>query len=119
MTDLLSNNVQYDIYKFNGETFTLINKKKTNIINDININININNDDDINNNDDNINNDNDNDNNNIIFTECNEFYKTVSNSLRQCAKMFYKLIINNIIYRVEIRWKGSFTASPQFMCYLI
>ena len=28
MTDLLSNNVQYDIYKFNGETFTLINKKK-------------------------------------------------------------------------------------------
>jgi hypothetical protein len=45
-------------------------------------------------------------------------YKDKNGNQRKCAKMFYKLMVNNDIYRVEIRWKGNFSASPQFLCYL-
>ena len=54
-----------------------------------------------------------------MFEECNDFYKTVNGDNRKCAKMFYNLVIDNLQYRVEIRWKGNFSASPQFMCYLL
>ena len=87
VNDLLSNNLEYDIYKFNGEIFANIKKNILNI--------------------------------NIVFEECNDFYKTVNGDNRKCAKMFYKLVIDNLQYRVEIRWKGNFSASPQFMCYLL
>ena len=87
VNDLLSNNLEYDIYKFNGDIFSNIKKDISNI--------------------------------NIVFEECDDFYKTLSGVTRQCAKMFYKLFIDNLVYRVEIRWKGNFTAAPQFMCYLV
>ena len=87
VNDLLSNNLEYDIYKFNGDIFSNIKKDISNI--------------------------------NIVFEECDDFYKTLSGVTRQCAKMFYKLVIDNLVYRVEIRWKGNFTAAPQFMCYLV
>ena len=83
---LYSNEVNYDIYKFNGSQFYKING--------------INNFD------------------NVIFSECDDFYKDKNGNQRKCAKMFYKLMVNNDIYRVEIRWKGNFSASPQFLCYL-
>lgn len=39
---------------------------------------------------------------------------------RQAAKMFYNILKDgNIIYRCEIRHKGSWTASPQFLLYKI
>jgi len=39
---------------------------------------------------------------------------------RKAAKMFYNLTIgNDVIYRCEIRHKGSWSASPQFMLYKI
>uniref|UniRef100_A0A6C0BEQ2 Uncharacterized protein n=1 Tax=viral metagenome TaxID=1070528 RepID=A0A6C0BEQ2_9ZZZZ len=85
--DLLSLDIEYKLYKFNGASFNEINKK-TNI-------------------------------DNIYFDECSEFYKTKNDKNRKCSKMFYKLKYDNITYRVEIRWKGSFTSSPQFMCFSI
>ena len=85
--NLLSLDIEYKLYKFNGIYFYEINKKT-----DID---------------------------NIYFDECSEFYKTKNGKNRNCSKMFYKLKYNNITYRVEIRWKGSFTSSPQFMCFSI
>lgn len=55
----------------------------------------------------------------VIFEEFKEYYKTKKNKERKCAKLFYKLTVGDDIYRVEIRWKGNYSASPQFMCYLI
>lgn len=55
----------------------------------------------------------------LIFEEYTEYYKTKNNKDRKCAKMFYKLIVGSDVYRVEIRWKGNHSASPQFLCYLI
>jgi hypothetical protein len=33
---------------------------------------------------------------------------------RQAAKLFYRLSVGKKNYKVEIRFKGSFNASPQF-----
>jgi len=85
---LFSTSIKYKIYKFNGIEFELINRIE------------------------------------LLETEFTEYIDYYIN--RSCAKMFYKLVIKyiqnktikNKIYRIEIRWKGSFTASPQFMAYL-
>lgn len=52
------------------------------------------------------------------FYECKEYYYTTKNKLRNAAKLYYRLIVNNEIYRVEIRWKGTIhNASPQFQIH--
>lgn len=54
------------------------------------------------------------DNINIVFREYDEYYTTKNGTQRNCAKLFYQLIVNNKKYRVEIRWKGDCFVSPQF-----
>ena len=51
---------------------------------------------------------------NIVFREYEEYYTTKNGKQRNCAKLFYQLIVNNKKYRVEIRWKGDCFVSPQF-----
>ena len=53
----------------------------------------------------------------IIFEECKEYYYNINKTPKSCAKMFYKMIANNYTYKIEVRWKGSFTPSPQFLTY--
>lgn len=53
----------------------------------------------------------------IDFKEHQEYYITKNGTQRNCAKLFYQLIVNNKKYRVEIRWKGDCFASPQFLIH--
>ena len=56
--------------------------------------------------------------NDISFEEHMPYYYDVLGNRRKCAKLFYKLKINNDIYRVEVRWKGNIhCASPQFQTH--
>ena len=56
--------------------------------------------------------------NDITFEEHIPYYYNNSGKRRQCAKLFYKLKINDNIYRVEVRWKGNIhNASPQFQTH--
>jgi len=62
----------------------------------------------------------------VTFEECPEFYIDNKGKMRQCAKMFYKLCINNSesvpikMLRTEVRWKGNIhSASPQFQMHEI
>jgi hypothetical protein len=51
----------------------------------------------------------------IVFEEYRPYYYTKKGVRRNAAKLFYRLLINNKEYRVEIRWKGDiFKSSPQF-----
>lgn len=55
----------------------------------------------------------------IVFHEHDEYYYTKKKVLRNAAKLFYQLKVNNQTYRVEIRWKGNIhDASPQFQLHL-
>lgn len=58
-------------------------------------------------------------NSDIRFEEYEPFYYTSKGVRRNCAKLFYRLIVKNKIYKVEIRWKGSdlFTTSPQLLTH--
>ena len=48
------------------------------------------------------------------------YYKLPNGKPRSAAKLFYNLTIDEKpVYRCEIRHKGSFTASPQFMLFKI
>jgi hypothetical protein len=51
---------------------------------------------------------------NIDFREYEEYYISKNGKQRNCAKLFYILIVNNKKYRTEIRWKGNCFVSPQF-----
>jgi len=84
---LFCSNVSYDIYEFNGVSFTKLNK---------NIDL-----------------------DNVNFEEYLPYYFTKSGEERQTAKLFYKLTIDEKIFRVEVIWKGNvYNASPQFLiCY--
>ena len=54
----------------------------------------------------------------VYFMECKEYYFCKNGTPRQTAKLFYKLIIENKTYRVEIRWKGNiYNSSPQFQTH--
>jgi hypothetical protein len=54
----------------------------------------------------------------VYFTECKEYYFCKNGTPRRTAKLFYKLIIENKTYRVEIRWKGNiYNSSPQFQIH--
>lgn len=55
----------------------------------------------------------------IYFQEHEPYYHTKKNELREAAKLFYQLKVQDQIYRVEVRWKGTIhTASPQFQIHL-
>jgi hypothetical protein len=55
---------------------------------------------------------------NIIFEEHLPYYLTKNGTERCAAKLFYRLIINNQIFRIEIRWKGNvYNSSPQFQIH--
>jgi hypothetical protein len=55
---------------------------------------------------------------NVIFEEYNSYYLHKNGNYKSCAKLFYKLVIGNNKYRVEIRWKGNIhDASPQFLLH--
>ena len=56
---------------------------------------------------------------NILFNEHKSFYYTKKGSLRKTSKLFYLFKNGKNEYRVEIRHKGSFTASPQFQFHQI
>lgn len=57
--------------------------------------------------------------NNIVFEEHKPFYYTKKSSLRKTSKLFYIFKNGKNEYRVEIRHKGRFTASPQFQFHQI
>lgn len=52
---------------------------------------------------------------NIVFEEHEPYYYSEKGVRRNAAKLYYRLLINDKEYCVEVRWKGNiFTASPQF-----
>lgn len=54
----------------------------------------------------------------IKFYECTDYYFDNNENRRKAAKMFYKLIVYNNIYRIEIRYKGNiWSSSPQFLTH--
>ena len=60
------------------------------------------------------------DTNDAVLQEHVEYYYTKKKLLRNAAKLFYQLKVNNQIYRVEIRWKGNIhSSSPQFQLHLV
>ena len=61
------------------------------------------------------------DTNDAVLQEHVEYYYTKKKKLlRNAAKLFYQLKVNNQIYRVEIRWKGNIhSSSPQFQLHLV
>jgi hypothetical protein len=55
---------------------------------------------------------------NSSFLEHDLYYLKNNGSERETAKLFYRLIINEKKYRVEIRWKGNiYNSSPQFLIH--
>ena len=58
--------------------------------------------------------------NECIFYEDENYYICKNGNNRKCAKMFYKLELDNLKYRIEIRWKGNIlNKSSQFLCHEI
>ena len=54
----------------------------------------------------------------ITFEEHLPYYFMKSGKKRNVAKLFYRLVVKEKIYRVEIRWKGEiYGASPQFQIH--
>jgi hypothetical protein len=46
------------------------------------------------------------------------YYYDKKGELRQCAKMFFRLIVGEKVFRAELRWKGNVhAASPQFQIF--
>jgi hypothetical protein len=54
---------------------------------------------------------------NITFEEHLPYYFMLNGKRRNTAKMFYRLVINSHIYRIEIRWKGTIYSPPQFLTH--
>jgi hypothetical protein len=79
-------NLQYDVYEFNGVSFTKINQTIDLM--------------------------------NVSLEEHLPYYFTKAGEERETAKLFYKLVVNEKIFKIEIRWKGDiYRASPQFLIY--
>ncbi len=56
--------------------------------------------------------------NNVSFEEYKPYYLDKKGKERNAAKMFYRLIVGEKIYRVEIRWKGNiYNSAPQFQIH--
>jgi len=52
------------------------------------------------------------------FYEHEKYYYDDKNRRRKAAKMFYKLVVNDKKYRIEIRFKGNaWTGAPQFLTH--
>ena len=52
------------------------------------------------------------------FYEHSEYYYDDKKQRRKAAKMFYKLVVNNKTYRIEIRFKGNaWAGAPQFQTH--
>jgi hypothetical protein len=55
---------------------------------------------------------------NVTLVEHAPYYVDTQGNHRNAAKLFYQLIVNEKIFRVEIRWKGNiWGASPQFQIH--
>ena len=55
---------------------------------------------------------------NCDFEEHLPYYKKVSGEERDATKLFYRLVVNDKVYRVEIRHKGNYwNGSPQFLAH--
>ncbi len=86
---LFCKNINYDVYEFNGETFKQINKQNENLTFA-----------------------------NADFYEHEPYYFDKKGGERNAAKLFYRLVVGDNIYKVEIRWKGDmYNSSPQFQCH--
>ena len=54
----------------------------------------------------------------VNFVEHDDYYFDKNGDRRKAAKMFYKLVVNEKTYRVEIRFKGdNWNGSPQFQIH--
>jgi hypothetical protein len=86
---LYCSNIDYDIYEYDGDSFEKMNHSQDCFINS-----------------------------NISFEEHKPYYFDKKGKERQAAKMFYRLIVDDKTYRVEIRWKGNiYNSSPQFQIH--
>ena len=88
MTQLIESlfcaNVHYDVYEFNGVSFTKINQMI--------------------------------DLDNVRLEEHHPYYLKKTGEERDAAKLFYRLVVNEKIFKIEIRWKGDiYGPSPQFL----
>ncbi len=58
-------------------------------------------------------------NDHIEFMEHKDYYFNKSGKRRKAAKMFYRLVVNSKVYRIEIRFKGNaWSGSPQFQLHV-
>jgi hypothetical protein len=86
---LYCSNIDYDIYEYDGDSFEKMNHSQDCFINS-----------------------------NISFEEHKPYYFDKKGKERNAAKMFYRLIVDDKTYRVEIRWKGNiYNSSPQFQIH--
>lgn len=54
----------------------------------------------------------------ISFEDYLPYYLDSKGKQRHAAKLFYRLIVNTNVYRVEVRWKGNIhNSSPQFQIH--
>ena len=54
----------------------------------------------------------------VTFEEHLPYYLKKTNEERKTAKLFYRLVVGDKIFRVEVRWKGNIhNASPQFQIH--
>ena len=54
----------------------------------------------------------------VTFEEHLPYYLKKTNEERKTAKLFYRLVVGDKIFRVEVRWKGNiYNASPQFQIH--
>ena len=88
MTQLIESlfcvNVSYDVYEFNGVSFTKLNQ----VIDLVNVSL----------------------------EEHLPYYLKKTGEERDAAKLFYRLVVNEKIFKIEIRWKGDiYGPSPQFL----
>jgi hypothetical protein len=84
-----SNITSYDIYEYDGDSFEKMNHSNDCFTNS-----------------------------NISFEEYKPYYFDKKGKERHAAKMFCRLIVDDKIYRVEIRWKGNiYNSSPQFQIH--
>lgn len=86
---LIGTNVNYPLYEFDGVKITVLNNK----LHEKNIS-------------------------KITFEEHLPYYLDKKGRERKAAKLFYQLIVDEKIFRVELRWKGNIhCASPQFQVH--
>jgi hypothetical protein len=83
--------VPYDVYEYNGSNFTKLNSEINSTIDLLS---------------------------NASFEEHLPYYNTELDTEREAAKLFYRLVLGEKIFRVEIRWKGNiYGPSPQFQIH--